>query len=282
MKLGNKPGKHAPGVRVVRGVELSREAQHRDRGLEAEAGRAELFHVKARRSRQLRQKLGGRRLRRVGNPGHDLLVARGVRPCHMALQAGELPELFECLLKCIKILLAHLPRLESRQHDQHGLVTPLEARPHLREGERVCEGESEIEREERETDTHTETQRERETESPHRIDRARVRPAVLSGQERLEGALHALQAVERQPQLFEISGFWVWGLGFLGLGFGFWGFDREGRRGVYRGFRGSGRLQDFGVGVEGVKFRGGLVFKAHRLLYHSTLGSRVTKKKKKE
>ena len=30
-----------------------------------------------------------------------------------------------------------------------------------------------------------------------------------------------------------------------------------------------------------VRFRGGLVFKAHRLLYHSTLGSRVIKKKKK-
>ena len=29
-------------------------------------------------------------------------------------------------------------------------------------------------------------------------------------------------------------------------------------------------------------FRGGLVFKAHRLLYHSTLGSRVMKKKMKE
>ena len=29
------------------------------------------------------------------------------------------------------------------------------------------------------------------------------------------------------------------------------------------------------------RFRGGLVFKAHRLSYHSTLGSRVTKKKKK-
>ena len=29
-------------------------------------------------------------------------------------------------------------------------------------------------------------------------------------------------------------------------------------------------------------FRGGLVFKAHRLLYHSTLGSRVIKKKKKD
>jgi len=28
------------------------------------------------------------------------------------------------------------------------------------------------------------------------------------------------------------------------------------------------------------RFRGGLVFKAHRLLYHSTLGSTVIKKKK--
>ena len=30
------------------------------------------------------------------------------------------------------------------------------------------------------------------------------------------------------------------------------------------------------------RFRGGLVFKAHRWLFHSTLGSRVIKKKKKE
>ena len=30
------------------------------------------------------------------------------------------------------------------------------------------------------------------------------------------------------------------------------------------------------------RFRGGLVFKAHRLLYHSTLGYRVIKKKKEE
>ena len=29
------------------------------------------------------------------------------------------------------------------------------------------------------------------------------------------------------------------------------------------------------------RFRGGLVFKTHRLLYHSTLGSRAIKKKKK-
>jgi len=30
------------------------------------------------------------------------------------------------------------------------------------------------------------------------------------------------------------------------------------------------------------RFRGGLVFKAHRLVYHSTLGWRVIKKKKKK
>ena len=29
------------------------------------------------------------------------------------------------------------------------------------------------------------------------------------------------------------------------------------------------------------RFRGGLVFKAHRLFYHSTLGSRVKKKKRR-
>jgi len=49
---------------------------------------------------------------------------------------------------------------------------------------------------------------------------------------------------------------WALGLG-LGLGVG----RRNGRRNVKR-------------------FRGGLVFKAYRLLYHSTLGSRVIKKKK--
>ena len=30
------------------------------------------------------------------------------------------------------------------------------------------------------------------------------------------------------------------------------------------------------------RFRGGLVFKAHRLLYHTTLGLRVIKKKEKK
>jgi len=35
-------------------------------------------------------------------------------------------------------------------------------------------------------------------------------------------------------------------------------------------------------GLRRERFRGGLVFKAHRLLYHSTLGLRVIKKKKKK
>jgi len=38
------------------------------------------------------------------------------------------------------------------------------------------------------------------------------------------------------------------------------------------------RLLDINV----QRFRGGLVFKAHRLVYHSTLGLRVIKKKKKK
>jgi len=40
-------------------------------------------------------------------------------------------------------------------------------------------------------------------------------------------------------------------------------------------------LQVWGLGFYVKRFRGGLVFKAHRLLYHSTIGVRVTKKKKK-
>jgi len=43
---------------------------------------------------------------------------------------------------------------------------------------------------------------------------------------------------------------------------------------------GSGfRVQGFGFRGVGLRFRGGLVFKAHRRLYHSTLGSRVIKKR---
>ena len=37
---------------------------------------------------------------------------------------------------------------------------------------------------------------------------------------------------------------------------------------------------DLRLEEEALLFRGGLVFKAHRLLYHSTLGLRVIKKKK--
>ena len=40
----------------------------------------------------------------------------------------------------------------------------------------------------------------------------------------------------------------------------------------------GGRSRVEGQSVK--RFRGGLVFKAHRLLYHSTLGSRVIKKNK--
>jgi len=42
------------------------------------------------------------------------------------------------------------------------------------------------------------------------------------------------------------------------------------------------QLLRYFLGRNVTRFRGGLVFKAHRLLYHSTLGSRVIKKKKKK
>ena len=69
------------------------------------------------------------------------------------------------------------------------------------------------------------------------------------------------------------------GFGVWGLGFGVWDF-------IFRvsgfGFRVSG----FGIRVSGSGrrpgFRGGLSFKVHRLVYHSTLGWRVIKKKKKK
>ena len=55
----------------------------------------------------------------------------------------------------------------------------------------------------------------------------------------------------------------------------------------YGGQEMGGIFANLGLsGVEGEvnvqRFRGGLVFKAHRLLYHSTLGLRVIKMKKKE
>ena len=42
------------------------------------------------------------------------------------------------------------------------------------------------------------------------------------------------------------------------------------------------RLRESGVSRNVKRFRAGLVFKAHRRLYHSTLGSRVIKRKKKK
>ena len=39
--------------------------------------------------------------------------------------------------------------------------------------------------------------------------------------------------------------------------------------------------QPYQAAEDGIKFRGGLVFKAHRLMYHSTLGLRVIKKKRR-
>ena len=40
------------------------------------------------------------------------------------------------------------------------------------------------------------------------------------------------------------------------------------------------QVADLGLSRNAKRFRGGLVFKAHRLLHHSTLGLRVKKKKK--
>ena len=48
---------------------------------------------------------------------------------------------------------------------------------------------------------------------------------------------------------------------------------------LYRAVQFSIQEQVLSINVE--RFRGGLVFKAHRLLYHSTPGSRVKKKKRK-
>ena len=71
-------------------------------------------------------------------------------------------------------------------------------------------------------------------------------------------------------------GFGVWGLGFgvSGVGFGVWGV----------GFAVWGRSSAwvFGfAGIDALSFQGGLVSKAHRLLNHSNLGLRATRKKPK-
>ena len=42
----------------------------------------------------------------------------------------------------------------------------------------------------------------------------------------------------------------------------------------------EGSVEGFGSRARATTFRGGLVFMAHRLLYHPTLGLRVIKKKK--
>jgi len=47
-------------------------------------------------------------------------------------------------------------------------------------------------------------------------------------------------------------------------------------KGILGGWAPENRLH-----INAQRFRGGLVFKAHRLLYHSTLGLRVIKKKRK-
>ena len=104
-----------------------------------------------------------------------------------------------------------------------------------------------------------------------------------------------------------VWGLWsrVWGLGFGVSGFGFrlwfrvsdfgfrvsgfgfsqggsWKKPEAGREGRERARVVAGLQRVDLVHRRNVKwFRGGLVFKAHRLLYHSTLGWGVIKKKKK-
>jgi len=68
----------------------------------------------------------------------------------------------------------------------------------------------------------------------------------------------------------------VWGMGYgvWGMGYGLWG--------VGYGIWGMGLLIQEQLLRRNVKrFQGGLVFKTHRLLYHSTLGSRVITKKRR-
>jgi len=47
-------------------------------------------------------------------------------------------------------------------------------------------------------------------------------------------------------------------------------------------FSGGNKIEAHLLHIHVQRFRGGLVFKAHRLLYHSTLSLRVMKKKKKK
>jgi len=75
--------------------------------------------------------------------------------------------------------------------------------------------------------------------------------------------------------VFRVSDF-MFRISDSGLKFNFWNFGfRASKSARNRGSQGG----PSGAGAR--LFRGGLVFKAHRLLYHSTLGLRVIKKKKK-
>jgi len=64
---------------------------------------------------------------------------------------------------------------------------------------------------------------------------------------------------------FRVGGVWVWGLGF-------WVWKRA-KCALSAAFELHTRVQ---------RFRGGLVFQAHRLWYHSTLGLRVIKKREEK
>jgi len=68
-------------------------------------------------------------------------------------------------------------------------------------------------------------------------------------------------------------GVWILGFGFRVSGFGFRALIAGSVAAVGFGVQGSGIR---GRNVK--RFRGGLVSKAHRRLYHSTLGLRVIKK----
>ena len=64
-----------------------------------------------------------------------------------------------------------------------------------------------------------------------------------------------------------------------GSGFRLSGFESQ-VDGLTMMFRVAGLLREQLLRRSVKRFRGGLVFKAHSLLYHSTLGSKVIKKKK--
>jgi len=75
-----------------------------------------------------------------------------------------------------------------------------------------------------------------------------------------------------------VFGVWVLKLRVKGIGFR---VEGPGFRVRCRVFRVNGVGERVGGAERRRLARGGLVFKAHRLVYHSTLGSRVIKKKKK-